>query len=65
MFELLANIIVYQWLAFPAESQLAATIHFFIMDVTKIFVMLVIIIYLMGLLRALISPERRPVMSII
>jgi hypothetical protein len=33
-------------------------LHFFIMDVAKIFFLLVVIIYAVGLLRALLSPER-------
>jgi len=58
VFDQLASLIVYQWLALSPESHLGAAVHFFVMDVTKIFVMLVIIIYLMGLLRALLSPEK-------
>lgn len=58
MFDQLASLVVYQWLTLSPESHLGAAVHFFVMDVTKIFVMLVIIIYLMGLLRALLSPER-------
>lgn len=40
------------------SSRLGAALHFFIMDTVKIFVMLVIIIYVMGLLRALLAPEK-------
>jgi len=58
MFDSLANLIVYQWLGMNAESHSGAAIHFFIMDTAKIFFMLVIIIYVMGLLRALLSPEK-------
>ncbi|HEY0635828.1 MAG TPA: permease [Gammaproteobacteria bacterium] len=58
MFEVLANLIVYQWLALDPSSRAAAALHFFIMDTVKIFVLLVAIIYVMGLLRALLSPER-------
>jgi len=58
VFDQLASLVVYQWLTLSPESHLGAAVHFFVMDVTKIFVMLVIIIYLMGLLRALLSPER-------
>jgi len=39
-------------------SHLESALHFFIMDVTKIFALLVIVIYVMGLLRALLSAER-------
>lgn len=58
MFDELANLVVYQWLGLNAESHAGAALHFFVMDTTKIFVMLVIIIYVMGLLRALLSPEK-------
>lgn len=58
VFELLADLIVYRWFALPPESQIGAALHFFVMDVMKIFVMLVTIIYVMGLLRAFLSPER-------
>ena len=58
MFEGLADLVVYQGLGLGPATHLAAALHFFVMDVTKIFFMLVVIIYLMGLLRALLSPER-------
>jgi hypothetical protein len=58
MFDSLANLIVYQWLGMNAESHAGAALHFFVMDTAKIFVMLVVIIYVMGLLRAMLSPEK-------
>ncbi|MFN2310060.1 MAG: permease [Gammaproteobacteria bacterium] len=58
MFDSLANLIVYQWLGLDPASHGGAALHFFVMDTTKIFVMLVIIIYVMGLFRALLSPEK-------
>nr|WP_300988360.1 permease [Thiocapsa sp.] len=45
-------------LGIDPASPLGAALHFFVMDTAKIFVMLVIIIYVMGLFRALLSPER-------
>ena len=51
VFDSLADLLVY-------PSHVGAALHFFVMDVTKIFAMLVLIIYVMGLLRALLSPER-------
>ena len=56
MFEALANWIVYD-LAGMQGTALGAALHFFVMDVTKILVLLTLVIYLMGLLRALLSPE--------
>lgn len=58
MFDALANLVVYRLLGLDAESGTAAALHFFVMDISKIFILLVIIIYVMGLLRALLSPER-------
>ena len=58
MFEAFANMMVYQTLGLDPLSRLGAALHFFVMDVTKIFLLLVVVIYVMGLLRALLSPER-------
>jgi len=58
MFDALATLIAFQLLPLRPESHLGAAVHFFIMDVTKIFALLVIVIYAMGLVRALLSPER-------
>lgn len=58
MFETFANLLVYQLMGLPPESHFGAALHFFVMDVAKIFVLLIVIIYLMGLLRALLSPEK-------
>lgn len=58
MFDRLANLIVYQGLTLDPDSHLGSALHFFVMDVAKIFVMLASVIYIMGLLRALLSPER-------
>lgn len=58
MFDALANIVVYQWLGLSANEHMGAAVHFFVMDVTKIFIMLIVIIYIMGLLRAMMSPEK-------
>jgi hypothetical protein len=57
MFENLANLLVYQLGGLSPDSHLGAALHFFVMDTAKIFVMLVIIIYLMGLFRTLLRPE--------
>ncbi len=58
MFEQLANFLIYQMGGLSAESHLGAALHFFVMDTAKIFVMLIIIIYIMGLFRTLLSPEK-------
>ncbi len=58
MFDLLATLITYDLLGFNPESRLGSAVQFFIMDVAKIFVLLAVVIYIMGLLRTLLSPER-------
>jgi uncharacterized membrane protein YraQ (UPF0718 family) len=58
LFDILAQLIVFQVFAINPETHLGAALHFFVMDVTKIFFLLVIIIYVMGMLRALLSPEK-------
>jgi uncharacterized protein len=58
MFELLANWIAYQLLGLSTQSQMGQSVHFFVMDITKIFFMLVVIIYVMGLFRSFVSAEK-------
>ncbi len=58
MFDMLATKLVYELLGLDPATHTGAALHFFVMDISKIFVMLVIIIYIMGLLRALLSPEK-------
>ena len=58
MFDLLGNLIAYRLLGLEAGSALGDAIQFFVMDAAKIFVLLVVVIYVMGLLRAMLSPER-------
>ncbi len=58
MFDQLATLIAYHWLGLDPVSQVGSAVHFFIMDITKIFFMLIVIIYVMGLFRAMMSPER-------
>jgi uncharacterized membrane protein YraQ (UPF0718 family) len=57
MFNALAKWVVYD-VAGPQESAFGAALHFFVMDVTQILVLLTVVIYAMGLLRALLTPER-------
>lgn len=61
MFDRFATLCV-EWLEglglFEPGSHTESAVHFFVMDVTKIFALLVLVIYLMGFLRAMLSPER-------
>ena len=58
MFEALANLLLFDLLGLAPGGRAVAALHFLITDLAKIFVLLVAVIYLMGLLRALLSPER-------
>ncbi|MCE5181680.1 MAG: permease [Betaproteobacteria bacterium] len=57
MFEALADWLIYH-LAGMQGTPLGDALHFFVMDVTKILFLLTLVIYLMGLLRALLKPEK-------
>ncbi len=58
MFEALADWLAFDVFGLTAESSMGESVHFFIMDITKIFFMLVTIIYIMGLFRSFVSPEK-------
>lgn len=58
MFESFADLLAYRVMGLDPATHIGAAVQFFVMDVTKIFALLVIIIYIMGLLRALLSPEK-------
>jgi uncharacterized protein len=58
MFEDLGNLIAFSLLGLSPAGQLGSAVQFFVMDLAKIFALLVLIVYAMGLLRALMSPER-------
>ena len=58
MFDAFARLLVHDLLGIAPETPLGAAVHFFVMDVAKILVLLTAVIYLMGWLRALLSPER-------
>jgi uncharacterized membrane protein YraQ (UPF0718 family) len=58
VFEKLGDLVAFVLLGLTPGSAVGAAVQFFVMDVAKIFALLVIVIYVMGLLRALLSPER-------
>lgn len=58
MFEALADALVYDGLGLVASDRPGAALHFFVADSLKIFALLVAVIYVMGLFRTLIAPER-------
>ena len=58
MFDAISNTLTFGLLGLDTGSRTGAAVHFFIMDVAKIFILLVVIIYVMGLLRVMVAPER-------
>jgi uncharacterized membrane protein YraQ (UPF0718 family) len=58
VFEAFANVLAFALLGLDPASRTGAAVQFFIMDVAKIFVLLVVVIYVIGLLRALVAPEQ-------
>lgn len=58
MFDALAALLIFDLAGLTPASPLGAALHFFVMDVAKILVLLTTVIYLMGWLRALLTPER-------
>lgn len=58
LFDLIGNWVAYDLLTLASDSASGAAIQFFVMDILKIFFLLVVIIYAMGLLRAFVSTER-------
>lgn len=58
MFQQLGDWVAFQLLGLEASSHLGGAVQFFVMDVAKIFVLLLLVIYVMGLLRAFMTPEK-------
>lgn len=58
MFQALGDWVAYSLLGLDPASHLGQAVQFFVMDTAKIFFLLVVIIYVMGMLRAMVSPER-------
>ncbi|HHB82165.1 MAG TPA: permease [Devosia sp.] len=58
MFTRLADMVAYSLLGLVPGSQLGEAVHFFVEDVTKIFFLLALIIFLIGFFRSMLTPER-------
>ncbi len=58
MFKFIADVLVYQVLNLSASTQLGQSVNFFVYDVLKIAVSILIIISVISFLRTFISPER-------
>ena len=57
-FTLLADLVAWRLLGLTPGARLGDAVHFFVMDVTKIFFLLVVVIFLIGFFRSMLSPER-------
>ena len=53
-----ASFIVYNWLHLPYESSISTTLWFFISNLQKIFLILILVIFLAGIARSYFSPEK-------
>lgn len=58
VFTLLADWFTYRLLGLAADTRLAGAVHFFVEDVSKIFVLLLVMIYFIALLRASLNVEK-------
>jgi uncharacterized membrane protein YraQ (UPF0718 family) len=57
VFAILADRVTYSLAGLERGSRLADAVHFFVEDTSKIFVLLTVIVFVMGLFRTLLSPE--------
>ncbi len=58
MFNRLGNWVSYTVLGLQPDSQLGIAVQFFVMDVSKIFFLLALIVFTIGFFRSLLTPER-------
>ncbi len=58
VFERLADLVTFRLLGLAEGTSLADAVHFFVLDTSKIFVLLVAVIFLVGLFRSVLTPER-------
>ncbi len=58
VFTLFADLIVYRIMGLTANTRLAESVHFFFEDVSKIYVLLIVMIYLISFLRAGLNTDK-------
>lgn len=58
IFTIVADLIVYQWIGLGQDSHFAKSLHFFIEDTTKIFALLIVMIFIISYLRASLNIEK-------
>jgi uncharacterized membrane protein YraQ (UPF0718 family) len=54
----LINLLIYDWIGMDAESKFAGAVHFFLYDTIKIFLLLAVMIFVIGVLRSYL-PEHK------
>lgn len=54
----LSDLLVYEWLGLDPESRLGAAIHFFVYDTMKIFLLLAVMIFIIGVIRTWLPVQR-------
>ncbi|MBF0163161.1 MAG: permease [Magnetococcales bacterium] len=58
IFGTFADRLVYTWMGLAPDSRLGQSVHFFVEDTTKIFFLLVSVVFIMGLFRTWLAPEK-------
>ncbi|MGC2857638.1 permease [Novispirillum sp. DQ9] len=58
VFTSLADLVAYDLIGLTPQSGAGTAVHFFVEDTTKIFTLLVVIVFVMGLFRTLLAPEK-------
>lgn len=58
IFSALADVVVFRLFGLEAGGSFAQSLHFFIEDVTKIFFLLVVVVFAIGFFRSMLTPER-------
>ncbi len=58
IFTIFADFVTYNLLGIEESSRLGGAVHFFIEDVTKIFFLLSLIIFIVGFFRSMLTPEK-------
>ncbi len=57
-FSILADWLIYDLAGLSSQTQLGQAVHFFVEDTSKIFALLIVMIYAIGWLRASLNVER-------
>ncbi len=58
LFTILADIVTYNWFGLARGKHLTEAVHFFVEDTTKIFFLLITIIFVVAVVRSFFPPER-------